>query len=500
MRRLTPLILLALIAPAGTAAAKGEPPELLATITRPPAGGFDDLRAFIDAIKPGAGMFINDATLDQGLASEVGATSLDALDHRVASYVLAIDTGAAKGFVIVGKVADDKALAAAAGRATVLAKGGWAAIGDKALVGKVGAFALASLPRASGTALHATLYVPALLARYGEDVAAIKRQLGLSAADMGGAAAGLVESYVDGLLGAARDSERLEIGLTGSKDVGDLDLALAPRAGTKLAAFVALQRPSGYALLGNLPAGGAPIVMVGHLLSGPYRQGLMELMTKMYGGTLPAAGAAAMGDLMKACSGEFAVRMAITPGKPMEFAELFGVDDAPGFDRAMAALVKVLAGGVSLEGFGMKTTIAPLAVPPPHDGVPLAGLGIAYDFSAMPPAQQGQLQAMFPGGKLATYRATFDKLAAFATSAATVGAAIDTARGHGAPASPSATATSLLEASRARKESVAMVFDLGALLPTGKGDRSLLMSLGFAAGALHVHLALPTATLRALAP
>jgi hypothetical protein len=315
--------------------------------------------------------------------------------------------------------------------------------------------------------------------------------------------AGMTDSYFDGLMTAARDSDRVDVVLDGSKDLGGVDLALVPRRGTRLATFVAAQRPSSYALLDKLPAGTSPIVMAGHLVSGPYRQGLLELMTKIYGASLPGDGAAAMAELMKAASGEIAMRMTMAPGKPMELVEVFGLDDAARFDGALGKMLGLFAKPRTLDGMGTKSTFVAIPSTPAHDGVTPRGLDVTYDFTALPAATRTQMAAMFGGGTMHMHVATFDKLAGVAMgvdSAAMVGAVIDTARGHAVAAAPSAAVTALLAGSRARQESVAMVMDLGVLMGAGAGDRAVMMSLGFAGGAFHVHLALPTATVKALTP
>jgi hypothetical protein len=55
-----------------------------------------------------------------------------------------------------------------------------------------------------------------------------------------------------------------------------------------------------------------------------------------------------------------------------------------------------------------------------------------------------------------------------------------------------------LAGSRTRKESIAMVMDLGALAGLGTG-RLVMVSLGFADKNAHLRLTLPAATLRGMA-
>src|SRR3954470_19767383 len=64
------------------------PAELLASITIGPPGSLQGLKAFIDAVKPGASAPLTDAELAQGIASAAGMTSLDGFDPASGTYLL----------------------------------------------------------------------------------------------------------------------------------------------------------------------------------------------------------------------------------------------------------------------------------------------------------------------------------------------------------------------------------------------------------------------------
>jgi hypothetical protein len=139
-----------------------------------------------------------------------------------------------------------------------------------------------------------------------------------------------------------------------------------------------------------------------------------------------------------------------------------------------------------------------------HDGVALRSYEATYDLSKMPPAQRQAMEATLPGAQVRTQIATFDALGVIALgpdSLTEAGLAIDAARGK-APHFVAPTLTGeLLAASRARKDSVAMMMDLGALLAkiTGSAPTTaapILMSLGCADHNAHLRLVLPVVTLR----
>src|SRR6185312_4178730 len=109
MKQIGVMVLIGVAAASARVEAKGaakSPPELIATIARGPASGLDGIRAFANAIQPGAGMAVSDQMVDNALAQMAGLGSLAGLDATSPEYLLYLDDGAQKGLVLVAKVAD----------------------------------------------------------------------------------------------------------------------------------------------------------------------------------------------------------------------------------------------------------------------------------------------------------------------------------------------------------------------------------------------------------
>jgi hypothetical protein len=490
-----------------TAAAQGkpaEPAELLMSVGVGPDSTLDSLRAYANAIQPGAGVMLTVPMLRKQITGMVTATSLDGLDDKGTLYVLAVDGGPAlKGTVVVGKIADEARLQQGAAPAHLVKKNGWAVIGPKPVAEKVAPFALGTLSAQpiSGPPI-ATIYTKNLMVRYKTEIADARTKLlgGLGAA--GGQMSGFIQSYFDGLLSALSDSDRVIVTFDATKDIAAVDLALVPKAGTRLAKLVALQQPADYALVGKLPASQAPVLVAGRLEAGPYRAGILEAMSQIYGPGTPAGMTAALGAIFKAATGEFAMGMQMMGGKGMEVTQLFGLADGKAADKAISQLLDAIKKPQTVTTMGMTVTHTANPKTTTHDGVTVRGYDVTYDLSKAAPESKAMMERMIPKTGLTGRIATFEQLGAVAVSAdgnAGVAAAIDAVRNKGKRYAPPAQVTDFLAGSRMRKESVAMVMDVGGLLGMGPAGRALMLSMGFADKRAHLRITLPAATIRGFA-
>jgi hypothetical protein len=483
------------------------PPQLLASAAIGPVTTFRGLQAYVEAVQPGAGTGLTDQTVRRVLAQMIGASSLDGSDPTAWTYVLVADGGAEPAFALLVKVADAKTLAKSAQSNHVMTRGGWAAIGARPVLDKIGDHALtviATQPAPAGPS--ATVYLPHVLARYKTELAALRQQMATVPAQMGGAMAQMIESYVDGAMSAAADTERLVVTLEGSRDHGSLDFALAPRPGSRLAKFVALQRPSDYSLIDKLPAGTHSMVFAGHIESGPYHDGMVDLMAAFFGTAAAADVRARLSAVFKATTGELAMAGQIAAGTGMRFTQLFGVTDAAAADQAIARTLEVFKAGSTMSFGGVSTTIRSSAATTVHDGVTLRRYDTTQDLSALPAALRQAMEKMLAGPTTSTVLATFDKLGLSATgsdSAADARLTIDAARGKGPRFAVPAAIAELLAASRQRKESMVLAVDVAGFMAALTGQPSaaawpLVMSFGFADRSAHLRFAAPAATLRAI--
>jgi hypothetical protein len=511
------LFTMAAALPRDASAQAAPPPELLATVAIGPASMFRNFAAYADAVKPGSGVALNDAIVRQGLASVVGASSLDGLDPTGWSYLLVGSVDATPSVALAGKVRDAKKLADSASAAHVMSKGGWAVIGPKPLVERIGAHALATLPaqRAPGT-LTATVYVPHVMTRFKDQVEAARSSMltGLGQPAVAQLAE-FMKAYVDGVLSLANDTEKLVITVEATAALASLDLALVPRAGSRLAKFVGLQRPSKYALLDRLPDMPAALLFGGHLELGPYRERMLELMATIYGRAVTKDLIAAMEALIKVMTGEVAVvaRFSPVPGTPgpgMAFTQVLGVTDAGAADKAFAAMLALFKNGQTFDTLGVATTIKANPGTVQHAGVALRSYETSYDFAKVPEADRKAMEQLYPRGATAVHLGAFDRLGMIAfgpDSLSEARRAIDAARGKAARFAAPQSVGQLLASSRARKDSIAMMIDVGALIAgiaaaaggppkAPAGPQPIVMTLGCADHNAHIRIGLPATTAR----
>jgi hypothetical protein len=429
------------LAGSGSAAAQvKQPPELLLSVGIGPDSTLDSLRAFANGMQPGAGLMMTNAMLRRQIASMVTATSLEGLDENAAIYVLAVDGGPAlKGAVVVGRIADDARLTQSVSPAHLVKKKGWAVIGPKLVAEKVAPFALGGL---AGQAISgppvATIYTANLMTRYKTEIQDSRKKLldGMGPASSGQMTA-VMQAYLDGLISALTDSDRVVVTFDITKDIAAIDLALVPKNGTRLAKFVALQRPADYALVGKMPpTQGAAALVAGRFDTGPYRAGMLEAMAHLYGPGASGSLAAALGAIFKATTGDFAMTMQMMAGKGMEMTQLFGVTNLKTADKAIGQALDAFTKPQSVTINGLTATYVANPKPITHDGVTLRGLDTTYDFSKAPPDTRALMEKMYPKTNMTARVATFDQLGVVAMSSdggAIATTAIDAARGRGKP-------------------------------------------------------------------
>jgi hypothetical protein len=442
--------------------------------------------------------------LRRQIAGMATATSLDGLDDNGTIYVLAVDGGPAlKGVAVVGRIADDVKLTRSVAPAHLVKKKAWAVIGPKLIAEKVAPFAFGSLAGKSiaGPPV-ATIYTANLMVRYRTEIEDARKKMARSLGPAaGGPTAAAMQSYFDGLISALGDSDRVIVTFDIKKDIAAVDLALVPKNGTRLAKLIGLQRPADYALVGKLPATPAPFLVAGRLDAGPYRAGMLEAMTQFYGPGTPTSMASALGAVLKAATGDFAMAMQMNGPKGMEVTQLFGVADPRGAGRALGQLLDAFKKPQTVTTMGMTVTHVANPRPTTHDGVAIRGYDVTYDLSKAPPETKTVIEKMVPKTGLTTRVAIFDQLGAVGLSAdgaASTQAAIDAARGKGKRYAPPAAVTDFLAGSRARKESVAMVMDVGGIMAGAPTGRALMLSMGFSDKRAHLRITLPAATIRGL--
>ena len=483
------------------------PTELLVSVAIGPVTTLRNLQAYAEAIKPGAGAALTDQVVRRGVAEAVGAKSLDGLDPASWMYLLVASTSGPPAVALLGKVADARALEAAAGADRVATRGSWAVIGDRPVLDHIGAYALSTIaaqpaPKAPG----ATVYLPQVLAHYKPQIEAFRAQMAATSAQLGPGPMGkLMVSYVDGLTSMAGDTERLTVTLDATPELAALDLALLPRPGSRLAAFVALQRPSDFGLFARLPATTPTALFGGHMELGPYHDGLLAAMAALY---IPEASQdllAAMEVIRKVMTGEIALAMQMGRTTGLAFTQIYAVTSAATADKGLARILALFKAARTLQMANISTTIQANPGTATHEGVVLRSYDTTSDFSKIPADQRKAMAAFMPDGVQHVQMGTFDGLAmivAAPDSLAEAGRSIDAARGKAAHFVASPDVDRLLAAVRARKDSIAMMLDLGGVLATITGgpatSQPAMISFGAADHSAHLRIAVPAATVRAL--
>jgi hypothetical protein len=486
------------------------PPDLLVRVAVGPAGSLRGLQAYADTIQPGTGAQLTDQVLREAIAKLVNATSLDGFKPAGWTHILISEIQGAPAFALLGEVANAGALAKTAGAARMMIdkQARWAVIGPKPMLDRVGQYALSVIAaQPPPAAPMAVVYLPQVLARYQQQIQAFRTTMMNSMQQQAGSGAmgQLMTAYVDGLGSLFTDSDQLVVTLETTADAAALDFALTPRGKSRLAAFAALQRPSDYALVDRLPPAARSFLFAGHLELGPYSDGIMSLMAQICGLDASKEMLASMNAFRDAMTGDMAMGMQLTRGTGMAMTQLYGTTDPAAARKALDSMLDLFKAGRTLGMGNISATIKTNPGSTLHDGVALRSYDTTYDLSKVPPAQRQLTESMTPGGTQHAQTATFDDLILVVTAPDSLAEAkrtIAAARGKGARFVASKTAGPLLAISRAHKDSLAALIDLGAILGTMTGaklpDLPMLMALGFTDRNVHLRFALPAVTLRGM--
>lgn len=478
------------------------PTGLIATAEFGKDDAFAGLRAFVAEIKPGEQAELSDQAMTPKFAEVVGAASLDGIDVTSPRFIVWFDDGATKGFAFVGRFVDAEALKKNLGQATAAFKSNWAVVGKPGVVAKVKGYALEAFPKFPAVSTPTvTVDVPQLLGRYRKEIDAAHKQYVAIASAMPNTAqmSAMLDSYFTGALSMLEDSDQAVMAISADKQLGGLHISLVPRAETRLATFASLQKPAELALLQQLPAVPAMMIAAGRFDSGPYREGMLEMMASIYPNLEGKAIVTLMRQLMAASTGEFAFSGNFALGKGMEVSAVFPMTDAAAPVAAVDAFTAWLGKGRTLTQMNIKTTMTPAKLTT-IGGIRVRGYDATFDLSTASDEQHAMTKAMMPSG-LATRMAMVDKRAVVAMSTdkkAILTREIATASGKAAGLSPSGAMATLLGAARTHNDSLAFVMDVGSMV--GKSSVPFMMSLGFDRAQAHMRIVVPSSSIKSILP
>ncbi len=484
------------------------PAELLLEVSLPRLeGGLAGVAAYADHVKPGTGGLVSSQSM-QALHSLMGVSSLDGARADAPAVLLVRSPKAGPPQALLVAVADEAKLRKSAAGIAIRIEGGHALLGPQAAVDALAPYAFGWVARkAAPAAPIAIVHVPALLAAYRQDLMNGLEQMKTAMASTPGTASmgDIFDAEVSGFVALLEQSSAIEIRLEASADDAGIDLALVPKPGTSLASFVALQKPASDRLLRKLPAmKSTAFAAVGELHLGSLRASFQpfieQIMARFLSVPLDDKIRAGLNAWFDAFTGEIAIVGDIAP-EGMQFVELAGASDGSKAAQASRSLFASLvgAGEHTLDNFGVKSVYTGIPDAGTHDGVALSGYRVKVDLSSLPPASAKSYP--FKNGMVTTF-AGWDDVFGVAVgpttdSAKVMGSVIDASRGK-APRLELATGLrALLDSSRARGESFAMVMNLSGVMasfakvPAPAARSGLVFAFGFQGGRAHMRVALP---------
>ncbi|ACY18899.1 hypothetical protein [Haliangium ochraceum] len=311
-----------------------EPGSLLGYVAfQHPVLQMQSLAAFVDAVEPGAGTGISAELMLTVFSEEFGAISSAAIDLEKPLYLLFLD-GFESQPVLVAAVADGDALSEVLRDDIALRlHRGYAAIGPAEALSQVSAFALTRLrdrPLSPEPSVH--LRSALLMERYGTPMLAAMRSMGAQTPVQ----AQMLSAYADGVESLMNASESLRISIAPSPEGITVSFASDARPDTDMATFIAAQKPSPYALVGELAQPGDPVLFGGELdfRSVPdLLDSWSELsLPAMFPSGVPPEAAEIVANYMRgwseAARGDFAMNGSYDPQAGLTLRGVFGVDDA----------------------------------------------------------------------------------------------------------------------------------------------------------------------------
>lgn len=261
----------------GSSPAVAERPHaVLATFTR--AGDFGARAAqFSRAVNPADPLPIRDEQLTAFGRGAIGFDGTNGLDHTSPITVIAVDLGDGSGtqLALVARVEDANRVQEQRGSATIVTRGDFAVIAQKPVADAVSAWAFEHLivEPAPPSGFGAVIYVPEVLRIHGAHFDRFRAAFAKEVSGGDPALERVLAAAGDAIRSVGDDAAELDITLDVVTELA-IDVAIVPKEGSALAAFVAAQKPSDFPLILRLPPAGAvppPVIAGGRVDPGPYR-------------------------------------------------------------------------------------------------------------------------------------------------------------------------------------------------------------------------------------
>lgn len=477
------------------------PPEavpVLAMVELPSGRSLGSAAAVIDAVQAGASAQAADA-IPSMLISAAGVSSLDGADLDKPVRAVVLDPKKhPQPVVLLVTVKDAKALGQAVTTEKLVVRNELGLIGAPEAIQAAHDYAFGTLARREAPgAPYAVAYMAPILGSFRAEIDAAKMQLGAIMTMMSGGTGGdmlgkMLALYIDGTVAMAEQTDRVEARFAGQDALSGVELTFHARPDTTFAGFCQVQAPDDFALVTTLPAQEAPaLIMAGRMALGPARAPFLAfgeaVITAMWSNAVTEETRALLHPWMDLFTGRFAAAvtsLGVTPEMVQLVETTDGARAAEYSRQFMTALMKT---GAQMDVMGVKQTITFVPEAFTHEGVSVMGQKIEIEM----PEQAAGAQAAGQAVTTMSYFAGVDRFLGLASgSEQAMRQLIDAVRDKAPRLQPAGAMAQATKAIQARKDSVVMYMNLGALGAAGTGGpESVVMSLGFDEARMRVFLA-----------
>ena len=465
------------------------PASLFAVIgVADPSATLDALGRYADAANPGLGAMVSTQLVELAVA-ELYGVDLAGVDYSRPMWALVLDPSLADAPVLVVAVADRDAFDAAMeqGGGLAIHHRGFAAIGSRIALEEAAPHALSSI--ALGTAPvdpTATVLVPAVMDRYGRQLAGSLAFLSATMAQ-GGGNGEAVRSILEGLVSLLEQTEQVTLRLDTSAELSVV-AELVPKSDAAMVEIFARQPAASFDAMAHYPD--ASIVFGGKLDWESLRDALKPFtdsaLAQWGGAGDPMQGLWA--EMFPLLTGEMGYAMQFSGTGTTWMAGHWGVSDPKKVREITARATKVFAdvsasGGGPFE-LGSRTF--------KYKKVQVTGTTMTPRSTASAEERAGFVAA-FGEQPISSLFAVVGKTVVMSMGDGAdrrIKAAIDRVKAKKA-AKPSAALAAALAAARDRKESVLTLIDLAGFTGAPSGAAPLAFGLGFTGGRLSARLTVP---------
>jgi hypothetical protein len=481
-----------------------EPADLIAVASvASPKAALARLKAYAEAVSPGAAGAIKEEMIPAALSEIVGAQGLDGLDLDKPLHLLVLDPKKQKKPLLLGTVADEAKVKLVKG-ATVKVEGKLALIGADADVSASSAYAFGVVGRRAAPTAATVVCSPKKLADlYRADIEKLSKELPAMMQGQAASMGRVLQIELELFLKLADQTDEARLSADAVNGEAVIDVALVPRAGTTFEAFAKAQKAGvDVDRLSRLPGNDKPtMVMVGSVQFGPVRGPILDLLDGIMEPVLgKKPDRAAWNAWLDGLDGSMAAVTWSDANGALNMDEIAGATDGVRSAAQATALFTLPPGEVrTMEFVGLKMSF---------ETKPEAAGVFEYimkpDYTTMP-ALQGDMMKRMYGEALHMVLAGADKslvLGMGPDAAARAARSIEIAAKGGGMV-PSDAVKAALHAARDRKASVAIFMDIArsmaALVPNAPSSSSgMLMEMGVTGGAARVRIGVPAAHVREL--